>query len=389
MRQPATTGPDDTDASSEAQAARRVTLDLPAALYDAVVRLAHQRGCSTDAALIELVSRAVDAGGAEVALRPGLHPVSARAGLPGTASAAPSAWRAHAAWRAEAPPSADGAARPHEWAEDLVPTLPLRFQKYIAELLFDDERILFVLYRPPFKLGGRIPGRSQRELEGVFVITDRMVLMMEDAIPPGPMFVAWGYNAWITAIERVASAETETAVHHCAVRLTCGAAHGWETHTIRFPLEERAELPDAVALLNRYARAGAALPARIYAEDVPAWEPSDRRYARLRIAGRGVDEVEEQDIAVAVAEAGPSRVQLQPERLDIIDAGISRQIGPAAVSSIRIWRALTGCALDVCVPEGRSVRTHTAVFQYPQSMPFMRVAARLRHYMGRPFSSDA
>ncbi|MHB8685413.1 MAG: hypothetical protein ACYC9X_13940, partial [Dehalococcoidia bacterium] len=226
--------------------------------------------------------------------------------------------------------------------------------------------------------------------EGVLVITDRMVLMMQDAIPPGPMFVAWGYNAWLTAIERVVSAEAHSDAHHaCDLRLTCEAARGLETHTIRFPLEQRAELPGAVALLGRYARAGAPLPARLYAGRVPQWEPSDRRHARLQIAGREAGEAQEDDIEVAEAEAHATRIRLRPGLLDMSDARISRQIAPAAVSSIGIWRALTGCALDVYVPEGRSVKKHTAVFQYPQSMPFMRVASRLRHYMGRSIRSGA
>ncbi len=379
---------DDRDAldREDDAAPHRVWLDLPAALYATASELANERGYTEQEALLELLGRgaaAIEPDGTRPALA--LAPAPAASPKP---TLIPSASHAHAAWRTTAPPSANRTTSPHEWAEHLVEFLPLRFQKYIEELLFDDERILFFHYRPMFRIPGRALHRGRRQHEGVFMITDRMVLMMQDAIPPGPMFVAWGYSAWMTAIERVVAAEVDASAQSIELRITCSAADGEETHAVGFAPGAGVELSDALALLNRYGRSVATLPARRYAEHVPEWEPPERRHERLRIAGRISDEPDEPDIQVAVAEYETSRLKLSAEMIEVTDAKGTACIPVACVSSVGVWHALTGCTLDLYVPDGQRVVDHRAVFQYPRSMPFMRVAMRLRHYMGRAARAD-
>jgi hypothetical protein len=355
-----------------APASRRFTVDLPPEVYETVLRLAAERGCTAQDVLADLLSHAIEA---EVPA-PREQPVEPM-------EPAAKRQRAHAAWRATAPPSSAGAS-PHEWAERLVEYLPLRFQKYIEELLFDDERILFFLYRPAFRIPGGVLRRAVRENEGVLVVTDRMVLLMQDAIPPGPMFVAWGYNAWMTAIERIRRAETTSTPHESKLVLECDASGGRENRELHFPPGAASDLSDVVDLLNRYASPSPLLPARRYDGRAPAWQPPESRRAFLAIAGRLPGEEEESEIEVAVAESETHRIELTETSLAIQRGGETQRIDVASVSSVAVWRAVTGCTLEIQVPQSREMALHRVDFQYPQAMPFMRVASRLRHYLGRP-----
>ena len=357
-------------AGPRAEQAVTVRLEVPLPLLDEVNRVAEKRGCSRDGALLHVLAMGLEqlrANGASPARRQAPYP--ARPAV-------------QAAWRAIAPANSDRPLASHEWAENLLPTLPLRFQKYIAELLFDDERILYFLHRPPFRSAARLPWRRRRVQEGLLLITDRMVMFIEDAIPPGPMFVDWGYNAWFTAIERVSGAHIDTE-DTVKLRIECVARGGREQHVIPFEPAQRADLSDAVALLNRYDGAGERLPRRMYDADIPSWEPSDARAARSHIAGRGTDDVEERELVVAEARSEQGAARLHRMLLEI-DGRDDSSVDVASISSIRVWRAVTGCTLDVQVPEGRNVESRSIVFQYPQSTPFLRIASRLRHLMGRP-----
>jgi hypothetical protein len=355
-------------AGPRAEEAVTVRLELPLPLLDEVNRVAENRGCSRDDALLHVLAM-----GLEQLRSNGASPARRQAPYPARAAV-------QAAWRAVAPANSDRPLASHEWAENLLPTLPLRFQKYIAELLFDDERILYFLHRLPFRTAARLPWRRQRVHEGLLLITDRMVMMIEDAIPPGPMFMDWGYDAWMTAIERVSG--TQLSDDGARLRIGCLARDGREEHVIPFEPSQRADLADALALLNRYGGAGERLPRRTYHADIPSWEPPDARAARGRIAGRGIDEVEERELEIAEAGGEPGAARLRGAVLEI-DGRRDRSVQVASISSICIWRAVTGCSLDVHVPKGGSVGSRSIVFQYPQSTPFLRIASRLRHLMGR------
>jgi len=125
------------------------------------------------------------------------------------------------------------------------------------------------------------------------------------------------------------------------------------------------------------------LPCRTYADPIPAWEPPDQRAARRHITGRGVDEVEEAEIGMAEAEYEGTKISVQDETILIEQNRKVIRLSTDAVASVRIWRALTGCSLDLFVPHGDAVERFSAVFQYPMSSPFMRVASRIRHVTAR------
>lgn len=350
-----------------------LVLDVPQGLLEAADKLAASLGLSREEALLHLIARGVEHrsvnGTAQASMReaPALLPI------------------AHAAWRATAPPATDRPLAGHEWAENLVPTLPLRFQKYIAELLFDDERILCFVQRPSFTVRHRWPWKKRRATEGLLLVTDRMVMMIEDAIPPGPLFIDWGYSAWITAVERVQDASLHDEGEALSVRITCRAARGAEDQDILIPREQRADVSDAMALLNRYG-SEAQFPARCYSDGVPAWEPPDARAARLRIAGRADDEPEEREQPGSATGTDGTRISLNGDRLVV--SGRDEAVIPLTdISSVRIWRAVTGCTLEVGLPGEASGKRRVAVFQYPQSSPFLRIASRLRHAMGRPLGN--
>jgi hypothetical protein len=338
---------------------------LPESLRGDLARLAAARGWSLDDAVARVLAEGVRRLSKNGARQDGAAPASS------------------AAWRAVRPRGLDPGTGDHEWAEELLPTLPLRFQKYVSELLFDDERILYFLHRLSFTIRGRLPWRRERINEGLLIVTDRMLLFMEDAIPPGPMFVDWGYNAWITAIERVRKADVDAAGAACTLRVGCEAAGGLEERRLTFAGDQREPLAEAVALLNRFGDYVPGLPARAYGDQIPLWTTPAVRAARAKIAGRGQGEFEEKDIIVADAQYGDQRLRLSDGRLELIRGSRSESFAVNEISSVGVWRAITGCSLTFYQPQLRSLEKHSVVFQYPQSDPFLRVASRVRHVMGR------
>lgn len=349
----------------------QLSLGIPDELYRQLVALSRERGVPLNQASLQ-------------ALRDGALALQSTA----SDTRRPAVPSTGAAWRVPPPPvGAERHLAHYEWAEDLSRALPLRFQRYVAQLLFDDERILFFLQRPPLRLRSRVPwSRGSAVNEGLLIVTDRMVMMIQDAIAPGPMFVDWGYDAWMTAVERVAEAHVEASADTAVIKIVCRAGRDREEQRIVFSRDQTEHLLEVAALLNRYGDETALMPARIYAEPTPQWEPPDEGATRLRIVGRGRDHVEESDIDPACAESGDTRFTLTGERLTFSNGRQNAELEVRSISSIRLWRAMTSCTLDVRVPTANSVANYSGAFQYPQSSPFLRIASRLRHGIGRPAS---
>jgi len=120
----------DDGAESPVTPQRDVTVRIPADLYERLLEQASASGVSLDEA-------------ASVALQRGLAGDESRA-TPSRLGTSRDILR---------PPDMDARAPSYAWTEDLVPSLPQRFRKYVAELLFDDERILMFLHRPAFDDG--------------------------------------------------------------------------------------------------------------------------------------------------------------------------------------------------------------------------------------------
>lgn len=272
---------------------------------------------------------------------------------------------------------------PYAWHDDLRGSLPARFQKYAAELLFDDERVIFFLHRPAFARRRHLLPIGRRENEGLLLLTDRMVLFMQDAIPPGPMFVDWGYDARLAPSERIVAASVRREGATSTLTIEVAAEHGSESLAWTFPAEAQRALGEAASILRAYADRAPMSLRRRYEAPLPAWEPPDARAARRRIAGRPLSQPEEDELPVATAASGHGTIALSDDGLRIEAASGTTRVAVSEVASLGIWRAVTGCALDVYVPEGASTKRWSVGFQYPQSSPFLRVAARLRHLMAR------
>jgi hypothetical protein len=337
-----------------------VTLRIPAALHQRLLEQAQVADISLDEA-------------ASLAIERGLLARESRT----------TPLRLGTSWDIPRPPGIDALTPSYAWTEDLVPSLPLRFRKYVSELLFDDERVLMFVHRPAFTNGAMMPWNRRRTNEGLLLITDRMVLMIQDAIPPGPMFIDWGYDARLAPVERIATCAFEADNRVVQLRIGLRASNGNEELQFLFALEDGAAVAEANRLLAQFARRDELLPRRMYADPIPAWEPPDERAARTRIAGRGVDEVEEAEIHVAEAEFEGAKISVTDGMILIERNKEVVQFSTDAVTSVRIWRAMTGCSLELRVPTTGSVKRYSTTFQYPKSSPFLRVASRTRHVMAR------
>lgn len=278
-----------------------------------------------------------------------------------------------AAWLAKAPPREDGReAEPHTWAEHLLPTLPLRFQKYLAELLYPDERILFFAERPPFKHGRRLLGATQ-EWEGLLLISDRSLIFMTDTLPPGATMVHWGYIAKITAVERIVAARVEDRPRSVDLALEVEASGGSETIVLPFPPAYRPALTEGAKLLHAFGPAeGTWAVRRLYLARDPRRGQADP------------EAVCDLKASVLTEKSGMQEVHITPPRL-MIRSGADCWTGKVdEVSSIEVIQSLIGCRLSVIVPAGGGQRKITLRYAYTQSPPFLDAVAVVRHLLGQP-----
>src|SRR6266566_3056214 len=98
----------------------------------------------------------------------------------------------------------DGKNAPHAQAEHLIRFVPQRFQQALADLLFDDERLLAFVERPLLRhRTGWWGMQTWRSNEGLFLVTDRQVLWLRDFLTPGNSFLPGGYIAHVAPLERL------------------------------------------------------------------------------------------------------------------------------------------------------------------------------------------
>lgn len=272
-----------------------------------------------------------------------------------------------AAWRVESlGPRRSGEAEPHTEAERMLPLLPFRFQKYIADVLFDDERIILFVERPPLRTGGFI-GRRQLH-EGVLVITDRAVLMMEDVIPPDATMVHWGFDLLGTAIERVEAASVRETGRHGVMELTVAAAGGSHRVETVFPLPHLPALEEAAALLQRFRAQERPLPRRLYIAP-EQWS----RFPAAEDAGGPLAAVTREGRSLTLSDASLS-----------VDGGTGPVVPLNQIAALRLRLSLIRSGLSVIWLANGSERTVDLSFDYPEAPPFHRLFGRIRHALGRP-----
>ncbi len=140
----------------------------------------------------------------------------------------------------------------HTRAEYSLYTAPARFQDYLADCLLPDERILYFLSRPAFTMGQGLWGRH-REREGLLVVSDRRVLLLEDESDPDATLVRWGYIAHSTAVERIIGVAVNSGRDHQAIEIRIRAEHGEGQMRVNFPASySQAGIGQVAALLRRF-----------------------------------------------------------------------------------------------------------------------------------------
>jgi inorganic pyrophosphatase len=212
----------------------------------------------------------------------------------------PSALRAEVLKKTPSDPEA-----PHAQPERLIRFVPQRFQHALAELLLDDERLLFFIERPLLRhRSGWLRLQQWRSNEGLFLVTDRQVLWLRDFLSPGANFLQGGYIAHSAPLERMrvitlleagrAPAELAACLEeqespYLRLVIELESQAGRELFPVEFPQGARQEkaLAHVVGLLRSF------LPCSDGTQDrrvrrlpeVEAWQPSGAE--REKLAGLG------------------------------------------------------------------------------------------------------
>lgn len=143
---------------------------------------------------------------------------------------------------------------PNSEAEYAYHQLPRRFQKYVDEYLAPDERILFAVNRPTMKSGLRRSWWSRETLqEGLLFVTDQQVSLVAEILPPGVSNIRYGYIAYTSPPERIASIAANALDDQVAV-LNVGWQTADDVHTVQweFPHKALDELREVVKILANW-----------------------------------------------------------------------------------------------------------------------------------------
>ncbi len=334
---------------------------------------------------------------------------------------------------------------PHAQAEHLIRFVPERFQKALADLLLDDERLLAFVERPLLRHRTGVLGMQKwRSNEGLFLITDRQVLWLRDFLAPGSGFLPGGYIAHMAPLERLQAITilpAGNAPDELADRLESKdspymrqlmevlSCTGSELFAVEFPA--KAEIEKALAHINGTLRAF--LPYSEGERDrrvrrlptVDAWLPRGAEAEQLAGLGGNVPAAiaerleqrlssqlkrdgEEELLVSALVPAledykSPARlVALTRSALLVIEdaSGKSRRTRASRmdhtelvhcytltmISSVQLRHSLLGSSLSIFVPQpdGRTQR-HIVPFHSPAIAWFLPLYTRLRLLLCGPY----
>jgi hypothetical protein len=336
-------------------------------------------------------------------------------------------------------------AAPHAQAEHLIRFVPERFQKALADLLLDDERLLAFVERPLLRhRTGLLGMQTWRSNEGLFLVTDRQVLWLRDFLAPGSGFLPGGYIAHMAPLERLqaitilpaGNAPDELAGRlesidspYSRLVMEVASCTGSELFAVEFP--SKAEMEKALAHINGTLRAF--LP---YSEgerdrrvrrlpSVEAWLPRGAEAEQLAglggivppaIAGRLEQRLSsqlkrdgEEELLVSALvpyledyKSPPRLVALTRSALLVIEdaSGRSHRASTnrvdltehvhryvlATISSAQLRHSLLGSSLSIFVPQpdGRT-QQHVFPFHSPAIAWFLPLYTRLRLLLSGPF----
>jgi inorganic pyrophosphatase len=279
---------------------------------------------------------------------------------------------------------------PHTYAEQAVPLLPARFQEYIARALLPEERILMFIHRPVTETGGFRLRRTKLR-EGIFVLTDRQVMLMTDTVEPDSTMVHWGFIARVSAVERVTAVQARVQGTLAHLVVTLAARRGAETVSFAFPAAFMPAVEEAAALIAGFIPAADTRALRrCYPRELPVELPSLATVqAQMQAPTWARDYLpDERPLAWARTEGDRERAAVVVgERRVVLDG--ADKAGPLRIAldditSVQMTLALVASGLEVAVAEGEAIRRPALRFPYPAAGPFLTAFTALRHLLGLP-----
>jgi hypothetical protein len=317
-------------------------------------------------------------------------------------------------------------------AEHLLQYIPLRFQRYLGELLLGDERVLMFIERPALTVrAGPLHLRTRHLAAGMLLITDRQALWLRDFAGPDATMVAWGYVARSCPVERLSAAclipagAPDTAgqpiSHHARLVIHSAARQGTDALTIEFPADLTPALEQATRLIASFLP----LPGSQSAQDrrlrrvphVEPWQPHANEVAALEgLGGLIPPDIQKQleatlstalepgestlvrAFAPAIAEArvGPRLLALTARRVILLSMPAGRHQQAEAVPEVTSWplaaiaaaqlqHSLLGCSISLAMPAAQDATGYPSIpFNSPAIVPFRALFTRLRLLLADP-----
>jgi len=165
-------------------------------------------------------------------------------------------WSASPAWMATSLQKHwVGKAEVYTQYESELLRLPYRFQKYIAECLHPEERILLYVLRPSILTRRELLGLlgKKRLAEGILLITDQQVLFLEDIKPPSNSAgINWGYIAHTFPPERLLDARVLRKEGYVSLILELWSKTARDKLELIFPEDQSSWLVEAEDRLRKY-----------------------------------------------------------------------------------------------------------------------------------------
>lgn len=325
---------------------------------------------------------------------------------------------------------------PHAQAEQLLRSVPQRFQEALSHLLLDDERLLVFIERPLLAQSKGLFGRQTGQAhEGLLLLTDSQLLWVRDFFASRTDTTLNGYIAHSLPLARLARLALLPAEQHAATwmkQLTpqtspyqrvvweSASGTGSEVCAIAFPV--RAELDDALKRLLALAQGFLPAPAGTSDQRVrrlPSVEPYQPQGAeRTALEGLGgslsvssQQRLEEHLTAYISSSSAallttalvpaleeyhsPARiVALTRQALLVFDEQDRTAQQPAVqrhayalqtLSSVQLRSSLLGASLSLCLPQTNGTTTQIVLpFHSPALALFLPLFTRLRLLLNTP-----
>lgn len=286
-------------------------------------------------------------------------------------------------------------------------TLPLRFQKYVADYLTPLERVRFFVPRPRMLSAiERSLLRRKRLAEGILILTTEQLLFLEEVLPPDVTEMPHGYLVRGVPVERLVDVTLDDRTNVVLLGWTTATEAGQECWHVEFPPTRRDELRELCDRLAAYLpRPHDQRLRRIYApeaaapdlRDPAANDPRDAEPAIARLCARLQEMLTPDEIALAQAfipawfEYGPGQAQLlavTARRVLVLaerDLRLDQVYPIEQISSLELRASILGSWLALWVPEHGSVRR--AEIPFPSTgFGFQTWYRMLRQVMANPLA---